>query len=217
MKGKFSWKTILVLIILVLTGVLGVLGVNTVRTYMGGAAAGYEPKNVVAVPGEKSIKITWTSEKQGLAYVEYGTSPAALLLKTKEESSPVSSHEVVIDSFKPNTTYYFRIRAGEEVGNKNEWEVFDNAGIPYSFKSKGEGAVLPTPTISPPTVVPSPAVRGACDHQTDYNKDGVVNSLDYLECSKNSEAKGCQRGVDYDKNGTINSLDLLDCLQKGKR
>ena len=219
MKARINWKTILVLVILALTGVLGVLGVNTARTYMSGASAGYEPKNVVAVPGDKSIKITWVSDKESLGYVEYGTSPAALLLKTKEEATSVSSHEVVIDSFKANTTYYFRIRAGDNVGTKNEWEVFDNAGIPYSFKSKGESVVVASPTkvLLPTTTVASSS--GGCNRQTDYNKDGVTNSLDYIECTKSGGATTptCQAGVDYDKNGQVNSLDILDCLQKGKK
>jgi len=65
-------------------------------------------------------------------------------------------------------------------------EVFDNNGIPYSFKTMTV-AIEPTqiPTIAVvPTVAVLPTVKVAsgsgvmsCNKTTDYDKDGVVNSL----------------------------------------
>ncbi|MFA4826769.1 MAG: fibronectin type III domain-containing protein [Candidatus Shapirobacteria bacterium] len=219
MKGGINVKTIIVLVILLLVGVLGVLGVNTVRTYIGGASADTEPKNVVAASGEdgKSAAVSWTSDKPSMAVVEYGTTPASLLLRAIE-SSEATDHQVSLTPLKSGTSYYFRIRVGEE--------IFDNSGIPYSFKTKAV-EVKPTPTVVPtitPVLGPTGAVTTSCDSKTDYNKDGVVNSLDYIACLKSgnkatgapaSTASGskCPAGVDFDKNGTVNSIDMIRCLQ----
>src|SRR3989339_422028 len=90
-------KKVLIIMILLLVRVLGVLGVNTVKTYIGGAAADTIPKNVLATPHDdgKSATITWTSDKSTMGIVEYGTSPAALLLRAPESEATVS-HSVVL-------------------------------------------------------------------------------------------------------------------------
>lgn len=218
MKGKISFKTIVILVILVLVGVLGVLGMNTMKTYLGSAAAGSEPKAVLAAPSDdgKSATVTWTTDKSVQAIVEYGTTPASLLLRSLETDATMS-HRVVLTPLKSGVNYYFRIKVGEE--------IFDNNGIPYSFKTGEPMVAEVTPTI----VEPTKAIAGApaCSQTVDYNGDGVVNSLDYVQCVKNGgENKtatpttevvnngGCVAGVDYDANGTINSLDMIKCLQK---
>lgn len=196
-------KTILILVILLLVGVLGVLGVNTAKTYIGGASADTEPKSVLGKPNEdgKSATVSWSSDKATTGVVEYGTSPAALLLRAPESDSTMS-HSVVLSPLKPNINYYFRIRVGEE--------VFDNNGIPYSFKTKAAEAVL-APTVIPfPTVaiVPSDCVKG-------------TNTMDYINCLRKKPSvstgpvKGtaCDSTVDYNKDGVINSLDRIKCLQ----
>jgi hypothetical protein len=200
-------KTIVILVIILLVGVLTVLGVNTAKTYLGSAAAGSEPKNVLAQLGGdgKSATVTWTTEKEVEAVVEYGTTPASLLLRSIEPNS-ATDHKVVLTPLKSGVNYYFRIRVGEE--------IFDNSGIPYSFKTK-ESEVA-TETSAP--VVPTPTVvaNSGCSSGTDFNGDGVKNSLDYIECVKkggNSDGKKCVSGVDYDGNGVKNSLDMIKCLQ----
>lgn len=216
MKGKISLKTIVVLVILVLVGVLGFFGVNTVRTYMSGASADTEPRNVLATSGDdgKSATIIWSSDKATMGVVEYGTTPASLLLRALESESVVS-HKVSLSPLKPNTSYYFRIRVGEE--------IFDNNGIPYSFKTKGSTQTVVEPTAVP-TVMPTVSVTGGCNRTTDYNGDKVINSLDYIDClrtgSSSSFAVGvgvCPSGVDFDKNGVINSLDRIKCLQQNRQ
>ncbi len=215
MKGKFSIKTIIIIVILLLVGVLGVLGVNTARTYLSGASADLAPKNVLGKGNEdgKSATITWTTEKEAMGVVEYGTTPASLLLRAPE-SSQSTSHSVVLSPIKAGTNYYFRIRVGEE--------VFDNNGIPYSFKTK---TVVVEPTQIP-TVVVMPTVI-TCNKTTDYDKDGVVNSLDYVNCLRNNskttqitvtptKASNCSKTIDYNKDGSVNSLDYVKCLQDNK-
>lgn len=216
MKKKLSIKTVIIVVILLLVGVLGVLGINTARTYLSGASGANEPKNVLAKANEdgKSAVVTWASDKATVGVVEYGTTPASLLLRAPE-SEQATTHSVTLMPLKSGTNYYFRIRIGEE--------VFDNNGIPYSFKTKMVEAPTPTITVMPTVnLVPTVSEGTACNRTVDYNKDKVVNSLDYMYCLKNKPSGGavptvstggCAVGVDYDKNGVVNSLDRIKCLQ----
>ncbi len=198
-------KSILIVVILLLVGVLGVLGVNTAKTYIGGASADTEPKNVLATPGTdgKSATVSWVSDKSTIGIVEYGTSPAALLLRAPESESG-TSHSVVLSPLKPGINYYFRIRVGEE--------VFDNNGIPYSFKTKiADMVVVPTTVVLPTIVVPTVAVSEC--------KKGT-NTMDYINCLRKQPLQptvaattACSTTVDYNKDGVINSLDRIKCLQ----
>lgn len=242
MKSKVSLKTIIVLIILALVGVLSFLGMGAAKTYLSGASAGAEPKAVLATPSEdgKSVNVSWSTDKAVQAVVEYGTTPASLLLRSLETDATVS-HKVTISPLKPATSYYFRIRVGEE--------VFDNSGIPYSFKTKGSGTNANPGTTDKVTSAPKPSQvlptqtgqAGGCDRTKDYNNDGVVNSMDFVKCMSGgangqkpttstssavtpsaavptkstaspSSANKCDN-VDYDKNGVINSIDRIKCLQ----
>ncbi len=218
MKEKISIKTIITILILILVGVLGVLGVGTARTYLSGASGNTEPKGVVSNPSEdgKSATITWTTDKEAQSVVQYGTSSAALLLSVPETVSTVN-HSVVLNSLKPGQSYYFRIKVGEE--------VFDNGGIPYTFKA-GAGA-SPTATLAPtaaPTAIATQS--GSCNKTTDYNKDGAINTADYIICVRGgggtiapattSSATSCKDNVDYDNNGIVNSLDKSKCLQNSQ-
>lgn len=213
MKGKISLKTVIVFVILILVIVLGVLGVNTVRTYLGGATGEMGPKegSVMAVSSEdgKSATISWTSDKESMGLVEYGTTPASLLLTTVETSA-TTNHQVTLTQLRGGYTYYYRIKVGED--------IFENNGIPYSFKMKTvEAEATPIPTLIPTLV---PTIATSCDKTTDYNKDGVVNTLDYMECTKTATSSGtktsCSTPTDYDGNGVINSLDRIKCLQNSR-
>lgn len=213
MSGRVKIKTIIIIVIVVLVGVLGLLGVRTARTYLSSAAGGVEPQNVTAKVNEdgRGAVVSWISEKESMGVVEYGTTPASLLLRAVE-SEQVTNHRVSLAPLKANVTYYFRIRIGDE--------IYDNEGIPYSFKTLAEISPSPSPTPMV-TLVPTVPVVETCNKTTDYNGDGVVNSLDYLDCLKGEKLPGSQmtptadecRGYDYDQNGVINSLDRLKCLQ----
>lgn len=197
-------KSVLVVVILLLVGVLGVLGVNTVKTFIGGASADTQPKNVLAKPDVdgKTATVTWTSDKSTIGVVEYGTSPAALLLRAPESES-TTSHSVVLSPLKSGINYYFRVRVGEE--------TFDNSGIPYSFKTKLPETVV-VPTTSPVVIVPT--VVTECKKGT--------NTMDYINCLRKKPAVSsmpaaivgkCETNVDYNKDGVVNSLDKIRCLQ----
>ncbi len=222
MKGKFNVKTIVILSVLLVVIVLGVIGAKTVQTFMSGATSDVEPTGVTAISATdgKTATVSWTSKKAALAKVEYGTTAASLVLMATENDS-VTDHKVSLSSLRPNTTYYYRIRIGEE--------VFDNSGIPYTFKTKGEDEAKVTPTVSPIiSSVPLASSSGTeCKTGVDYNKDGVVNSFDLLTCKKDggvvssttptTSTVDCNGDIaDYNSDGVVNSLDRINCLQSQK-
>ena len=205
--------------------VLVVLAVSQVRTFMSGATSGVEPQSVTTVSGDdgKSAVISWISDKESISKVEYGTTAASLVLMSAE-SSAVTNHSVSLTSLRPATTYYFRIKVGED--------VFDNGGIPYTFKTKADTTlvtVTPTVAVATPSVVSSGVV---CDPKVDYNNDGIVNSMDLGSCkssggsvsssnsgttptgSTTTAANSCTGTItDYNSDGIVNSLDRINCLQ----
>jgi len=212
-------KTVIVVVIMLLVGVLSVLGITAAKTYLSSASAGSEPKGVLTTANEdgKGATVSWTTDKAVQGVVEYGTTPASLLLRNLETDA-TTSHKVTLTSLKPNTSYYFRIRVGEE--------VFDNSGIPYSFKTKGSATVAVPTVVAIPTVAAEvvPTGVGGCNRTTDYDGNGTVNSVDYFKCVKDGPGKvampsaaaggDCKFGVDYDGNGVINTVDRISCLQK---
>jgi len=233
-KGKINIKTIIVLLILVLVGVFASLGIKTVRTYIGGAAGANKPTGVVSVAGEdgRSVKITWKTDEPTASMVSWGSNPSQTYLKEGNTDS-TTDHMVEIGNLKPNSTYYFNILVD---GNPE-----NDGGVPYSVKTKalssevGE-SVVETEEVTPeliPTAVPTTVAEGAatkkkCDKTTDYNCDGVVNSLDYFEClkgtakaqpcsnaAKPTTAAGasttCDPNKDNNGDGKVNSADRLKC------
>lgn len=75
----------------------------------------------------RSATITYNTNIPTLTVIEYGTTPASLLLRAPE-STKSSNHSIVLSPLKSGTNYYFRIRIGEK--------VYDNNGIPFSFKTQ---------------------------------------------------------------------------------
>ncbi len=255
MKGKINLKTIIVFVILILVVILSVLGVKTVRTYMSGATAGIEPKNIQEVLSDdgKSATITWVSDKESMGTVYYGTNAASILV-TSIESTQTTNHAVVLNNLRANTKYYFKLKIEES--------DFDNNGMPFSFTTKGSSDANtdtpermpsrvmnnPSPEVSSPSgMVLSPTIAlspvsttssttspssgaASCNKSTDYNNDGVTNTMDYLYCMKNGSGGStttaaptgasvgvCKHDVDYNNDGIVNTLDYIKCLQSNKK
>ncbi len=227
---KINLKTIVIVVVMLVVIVLGVVAVTQAKIFMSGATSDVEPTNVSAVSSEdgKSATISWTSEKESIAKVEYGTTAASLVLMMAD-SVATTSHSLILSQLRSGTNYYYRIRVGDE--------VFDNEGMPYIFKTKGEaiGTVSPVPTAvvssapigNIPTIPPT-TNKMVCDFKTDYNKDGTINSLDVLTCKNQGgviptsiptvvSKIDCSKIIsDYNSDGVINSLDRINCLQSQK-
>jgi len=228
---KVNVKKIVIFGVLTVVMVLVVLAIGQVKTFMSGATSDVEPQSVTVVSGDdgKSAVIAWVSNKESISKVEYGTTAASLVLMSAE-SSAMTNHNLSLTSLRPSTTYYFRIKVGDE--------VFDNGGIPYTFKTKADATLLVsvTPTLAAVKSSDDSLVKTAveCDPKTDYNKDGLVNSMDLNLCKKDggsvsslaqtvtptvkktttSSTVSCVGTIaDYNSDGLVNSLDRINCLQ----
>lgn len=208
-RGTMKIKTVIVIVILLLVGVLGVVGMGAVRTYMSGASASEGPKGVAAVASAdgKTVSISFTTEKKVQAVIKYGLSPTNMMM-TKTESEEGMEHNFELTALKANSSYYYSI---DIAGN-----TFDNGGIPFSFSTavKEEADV---PMVETPVPTVSVSTSSECDNTSDYNQDGIVNSLDFLDCEKNggSTPKSTDEciGVDFNKDGVTNAVDILECRQ----
>jgi phosphodiesterase/alkaline phosphatase D-like protein len=222
MKGKINLKTILVFGILILVIILSVIGVRTFKNMTSNASADYEPQGLVSTPATdgKSAVVSWETDKSVKASVFYGTNMASLLLMAADSEETVS-HRISLGSLKPNTTYYYKVVVDEN-------NTFDNEGSMFSFKTTA--AVTPTPTIElKPEVALTPSSTSSatgsttCDRTTDYDKNGVINSIDFITCSKGTTTATSTPTIttncagDYNKDGVINSLDRIKCLQDGNK
>lgn len=235
MKGKVNLKTIIIFAILILVIVLLVIGIGAAKTFISGATAGYEPQGLKATPNEngKTATVTWTTDKAVKASVFYGTNRASLLLMA-EDSQPTDSHNILLSNLKNDTIYYYKIVVDTD-------NIFDNAGKLYDFKTSNGSVLTPTVAIKPsltatksavmtvtPTAIPSKAASATatlkCDKTVDYNKDKIVNSLDYISCMQGkittvtpAVTGKCDNPGDYNKDGVVNTLDKIKCLQANKK
>jgi hypothetical protein len=200
---------------LLLTGVLAAVGVRTAKTYLSGASGGKEPQNVRVEADVKSATVSWQTDNEVQGTVEYGTTPASLLLRALE-NQPGTTHRVVLSPLKSETTYYFRLRIDDE--------IFDNNGIPYSFKTKeeeGAASQEPEPVVEPtdmPAAEPSPEPEVTTEPtQPTQPTEPSEPSEKVTSCDK-SEFKEkfgtSDTRYDFDDNGTVNTRDWILCLDE---
>ena len=203
MKNK---KTILMagggILAIVVVGIV-VWQMGAIRTFFGEATGGAKPQGVrVANISANSAAISWQTTEPVVGQVEYGTTPGSFLLRATE-TSPTTNHNVSLSPLLPETIYYFRIRVGEEIYDDNGAPYSFTtkeavAKMPSPGVSPALPLVSPTVVISQPTVTPtqnlSPVISptekytlddfqkvfGTSNAEFDINKDGVVNSADWI-------------------------------------
>jgi len=203
MKNK---KTILMagggILAIVVVGIV-VWQMGAIRTFFGEATGGAKPQGVrVANISANSAAISWQTTEPVVGQVEYGTTPGSFLLRATE-TSPTTNHNVTLSPLLPETIYYFRIRVGEEIYDDNGAPYsFTTKEAVAKMPSPGVSPTLPlvspTVVISRPTVTPtqnlSPVISptekytlddfqkvfGTSNAEFDINKDGVVNSADWI-------------------------------------
>ncbi len=203
MKNK---KTILMagggILAIVVVGIV-VWQMGAIRTFFGEATGGAKPQGVrVANISANSAAISWQTTEPVVGQVEYGTTPGSFLLRATE-TSPTTNHNVTLSPLLPETIYYFRIRVGEEIYDDNGAPYsFTTKEAVAKMPSPGVSPTLPlvspTVVISRPTVTPtqnlSPVISptekytlddfqkvfGTSNAEFDINKDGVVNSADWV-------------------------------------
>lgn len=176
---------------------------GAIRTFFGEATGGAKPQGVrVANISANSAAISWQTTEPVVGQVEYGTTPGSFLLRATE-TSPTTNHNVSLSPLLPETIYYFRIRVGEEIYDDNGAPYSFTtkeavAKMPSPGVSPALPLVSPTVVISRPTATPtqnlSPVISptekytlddfkkafGTSNAEFDINKDGVVNSVDWV-------------------------------------
>ncbi len=187
---------------IVVVGVV-VWQMGVIRTFFGEATGGAKPQGVrVANISANSAAISWQTAEPVVGQVEYGTTPGSFLLRATE-TSPTTNHNVSLSPLLPETIYYFRIRVGEEIYDDNGAPYsFTTKEAVAKMPSPGVSPALPlispTVVISRPTATPtqnlspvtSPTEKytlddfkkafGTSNAEFDINKDGVVNSADWV-------------------------------------
>lgn len=97
--------------------------------------------NISAVDANKAI-ITWETDKDTIAVVEYGTSADPNTFSTFAFSEiETTSHNVSLNALEPNTTYFFQIRIGDG--------VYDNGGSFWTFTTPAGGDLGESPSLAP--------------------------------------------------------------------
>lgn len=168
-----------------------VVGVLSLRSYFTKASGTGEPKNVrTANVTAQNAVVMWESVSENQALVRFATNPTSFNpgntsgLLYAAESKPATAHEVKLTSLKPNTTYYYQI----EISSGKEKAIFDQSGqvkednknLPYTFtttKASGEEQSASVSGLDPSVFKQK---FGSNDPLYDLNKDGIVNSTDYL-------------------------------------
>lgn len=204
---KKNIKTVIIIVILLLSGVLAAVGVRTARTYLSGASGGKAPQNVRVEADVKSATVTWQTDNEVQGTVEYGTTPASLLLRALENQSS-TNHRVVLSPLKEATTYYFRIRIDDE--------IYDNNGIPFSFKTNpdAQSDELPPQTQFPEELPEEAPVEEPVSEPETTEPEAKVTSCDSDEFKEKFGTSDPE--YDFDDNGTVNTRDWILCLKENE-
>ncbi|OGK46610.1 hypothetical protein A2963_02670 [Candidatus Roizmanbacteria bacterium RIFCSPLOWO2_01_FULL_40_13] len=151
-----------------------------------GRAVDEQPRDVVVADiTSNSGKISYATAARTQGVVEYGVSPTALNLLAPE-SEAGTDHEVELTLLSKDTTYYFQIAIG---GDK-----YDNAGVPWTFRTKASDTDLDNLELSP-TTLPTPVSRVVVPHTESFcnetNCEQIKQKLgqgcttqDYVKCIK---------------------------------
>lgn len=96
----------------------------------------------------QSATISWTTDQETQGTIEYGTSATQLTFFSPE---PVKTqqHSVDLTLLTPGTTHFFVIRIGDQ--------VYDNAGVPWSFTTKADKNAEATPSANIESPVGTPS------------------------------------------------------------
>lgn len=184
---KLPTKNILLVggLVLLLAGL--VFGFGKARSFLSKAEGDCAPSNVQeANLTSSSVEVTFRTEKACLMTIAYGTSTESMLLKVPEEMAALN-HRIKLSPLLPSMTYYYQVVVDDK-----------KVGTVHSFLTKKTDAAVLSPTLVPslsPTAIPTTASEtltfedfveqyGSANAKFDFDKNGVVNSLDWTEYQK---------------------------------
>ena len=153
-------------------------------------ASDYMPHDVIISKIDSTkATVSWSTDQEVQAVIEYGTSPAALVYFAPE-AKKTKDHQVDLSLLTPRTSHYFQIRINNQ--------VFDDGGSPWSFTTKGADSGgqstggEPTPTFGVGVITPTRAkvvtsTPAAACTETDCQKIRLklgygCSAADYVKC-----------------------------------
>lgn len=162
-----------------------VVGVLSLRSFLTRATGSSEPQNVrTANITDANASVLWETSQQTQGIVRFATDPNSFSLGNSSgllfaaETSPSTKHEVKLSFLKPSTTYYYEIAIGDNVYDQTGI-VKENKHLPYTFTT-AKATSSETSTIPTLDAATFRQKFGTTDSLYDLNKDGIVNSTDYL-------------------------------------
>lgn len=185
MDNKNQKMTVILLILIALFLGVAVAAVKT-RTKIFPKAESQEcaPSGIKEEITANSAEINFETARACQTQIVFGTSPDALLLKIPENMA-VLNHKIKLSPLLPSTTYYYQIVT------KDEKELSPiKSFLTKSPENQSASVNIPTPI---PTVNPvencSPEefqkYYGTSNADYDFDKNGIVNSVDLILCRKN--------------------------------
>jgi hypothetical protein len=143
MKKQKTIPTVFAIVLLVIGIVAGVFLIQTDKVFETSASPELSPKQVkITNITDKSFTVSWVTDQPSQGFISYGDSKSLGIVATQQSSLPKASttvHHTTITSIKPNTTYYFKVGANDQ--------LFDNNGQLYQVKTGLQLQSAPQPDI----------------------------------------------------------------------
>ena len=182
--GPSKSLMVIVVLILVLAGL--VAGFGKIRAFISNAQGSCQPENLTESSlTSNSVEILFQTGKACQMEVAYGTSQEALLLQVPEAMASLN-HRIKLAPLLASTTYYYQV-------------VYDSKKIGSARSFLTKPAALPTPTVVIPTIEPVTP-----EEPTGATVSGRYTLPDFQAHFGSSSAE-----FDLDKNGVVNSADWL--------
>lgn len=133
MIKKFKLPTLLGIIILLAGTFAGVFFLNMTQVFRIGASPENSPKDVrISNLSDSSATISWITDSETEAFINYGTNENSLGTVEAEDSSGLKykTHQITLSGLSANTQYFFKI-------NSNGSD-YDNNSLPWKFTTGPE-------------------------------------------------------------------------------
>ena len=194
-------KGVLIVGILVLLMAGLVLGFGKARSFLTGAEGGCFPENLAeASLTNNSAEITFQTGKTCQTSVAYGTTSETLLLQTPKEEMAAANHRIKISPLLPQQKYFYQVV--DDQGKR--------VGIVKDFTTKmAQGSAPPAETAVSPTLAPTKAVSPTAIPTTKQASPSGSITTKYTYEDFAANFGGTNPVFDIDKNGIVNSLDWL--------
>ncbi|MBR9675587.1 hypothetical protein GOV05_01110 [Candidatus Woesearchaeota archaeon] len=115
---------------------------------------------------DSSVNITWTTDEPATSLVKYGLITGVYTLN-KSDLTLVTSHNVLVTSLLPSTTYYYVVNSSDSAGNTNQ-------SIEYFFTTQTDQT---PPNWSNPVAYPSSPINYSPIQNYQFNVSWTDNGI----------------------------------------